>query len=157
MEGWIKLHRKFISWEWFTNPHTMTLFVYLLLSANRQPKKWKGVDIQTGELVTSIRKLASKTGLSERHTRTSLNNLKTTHEIAIKTTHNYSIITICKYADYQSIENQNDTENDTQKVSKTTHERHSKRQQTRRENQEKKEERINNSRAIKNRLIKTIL
>lgn len=54
-----------------------------------------------GQKITSIKSLASEVGLSEMKIRTSLNKLKSTGEITIETTNRSSLITICKYREFQ--------------------------------------------------------
>ncbi len=99
--GWIKLHRRFLSWEWFTKPDMVSLFVYLLLSANREDNEWRGVLIKRGQLLTSVASLSANTGISVQTVRNNLNRMKSTNEITIKSTNKYSIITICNYERYQ--------------------------------------------------------
>ena len=99
-EGWIKLHRKFMTWEWYADDHMVRLFVHLLLEANHKPQRWRGILIERGQLVTGRFKLSENTGISEQSIRTCLNRLKSTSEITIKSTSKYSIITICNYNKY---------------------------------------------------------
>ena len=99
--GWIKLNRKMLEWEWYDDINTKVLFLHLLLTANWEEKRWKGVDILPGQLVTSISKLASETGVSERSIRTSLKRLARTGEIDKQVTNKYTLITIVKYRVYQ--------------------------------------------------------
>ena len=106
MSGWIKLHRKFIKWEWFTDVNTCHLFQYLLLEANHKETKWRGHIIDSGQILTGRVKMALETGLSERNIRTSLEKLKSTKEVTSKSYSKYSIITICKWAEYQQIDQQ---------------------------------------------------
>jgi len=101
VDGWIKLHRKFSQWEWFDKSEMVHLFIYFLLLANHEDKKWNGIIIKRGQLVTGRNKIKKQTGISERTIRTCLNRLKSTNEITIKTTNRYSIITICNYDNYQ--------------------------------------------------------
>jgi hypothetical protein len=103
MEGWIKLHRKFIEWEWFNISEMVHLFIYLLLLANREPGEWRGIKINRGQLITGRNSLSEGTGISQQTIRTCLSRLKSTSEITIKSTNKYSIITIIKYDDYQNI------------------------------------------------------
>mgnify|MGYP000892628704 CR=1 FL=1 len=103
MEGWIKLYRKFIEWEWYNISEMVHLFIHLLLLANREPGEWRGIKINRGQLITGRNSLAEATGISQQTVRTCLNRLKSTSEITIKTTNKYSVITILKYEDYQSI------------------------------------------------------
>lgn len=103
-EGYIKLHRRLLKWEWSDSPQTLSLWLHLLLRANYVSKEWHGILITRGQLLTSLNQLSKATGLSVRQIRTSLNRLKLTGEIASKATNKYSLITICKYDDYQLLE-----------------------------------------------------
>ena len=108
MDGWIKIHYKFLSWEWFQDDGMVRLFINLLLRANYQPKKWKGMAIERGQLVTGRKQLCLETGLSERTIRTCLQRLEDTGEITRKSTNKFSIVTICNYDNYQHEDLQND-------------------------------------------------
>lgn len=101
MEGWIKLYRKFCEWEWFNISEMVHLFIYLLLNANHEDGKWRGVNIKRGQIITGRNSLSENTGISSQSIRTCLNRLKSTNEITITSTNKYSIITITKYEDYQ--------------------------------------------------------
>lgn len=100
--GWIKLHNKFLKWEWYSEPNMVAFWIHLLLGANWQDKNWKGQPIKRGQLVVGRKKLAKQTGLSEQQVRLCLTRLKTTNEITIKATNKYSVITIVKWEEYQS-------------------------------------------------------
>lgn len=41
MDGWIKLHRKLINWEWYQDTNVKVVFLHLLLIANHEDKKWQ--------------------------------------------------------------------------------------------------------------------
>jgi preprotein translocase subunit SecF len=101
MEGWIKLHRKLLKWEWFTTPNMLQLFIYLILSANFEDGKFQGKEIKRGQLITGRIKLSQETGLSVQSVRSCLERLKSTGEITIQTTNKHSTITICNYDEYQ--------------------------------------------------------
>lgn len=100
-KGWISLHRKFLDWEWYDDANTMRLFIHLLLCANHQNNKWRGVLIQRGQLISSQPKLANSLKLSIMQIRNSLNKLKSTGEITVYSTADYSIITVKNYNSYQ--------------------------------------------------------
>jgi DNA-binding transcriptional MerR regulator len=110
MTGWIKLHRQFLSWEWFNKSEAVHLFMYLLLKANHKDGTWQGIDIKKGQFITSYGKISSDTGISLQTIRTLLKKLENTNEINTQTTNKYSVITICKYADYQSEESETNTQ-----------------------------------------------
>ena len=101
MAGWIKLHRKMVEWEWYSDINVSRLFMHLLLTANYEPKKWQGITIQRGQKVTSIAHLSEETGLTPMQTRTALNKLKLTGEITSKTTNKFTLLTVEKYSNYQ--------------------------------------------------------
>lgn len=100
-DGFIKIHRRMLKWEWFSDVNTTHLFIYLLLVANWEDKKWQGQIIKRGQVVTGLKNLSTSAGLSIQQTRTSLKKLVSTNEITIKSTNKYSVITIEKYGDYQ--------------------------------------------------------
>ena len=116
MQGWIKLHRQIVEWEWYTDANTFRVFMHLLLNANHKEKRYKGILIKKGQLLTGRKSLALALDLSERQVRTALTKLKKSGEIdqekARKTTKSGSIITICNYASYQSEKTKSDQHND---------------------------------------------
>ena len=100
-DGFIFLHRKIEEWEWYDDANTFRLFIHCLLEANFTDKQWRGVNIKRGQFITSQPKLANRLKLSVQQIRTALNKLKSTGEITVYTTADYSIITINNYDDYQ--------------------------------------------------------
>ena len=101
VETWITLLRKFRQWEWYQNSNMVHLFIHLLLSANHTDNSWQGKIIKRGQLAAGRKKLSSDIGISEQTIRTCFNKLILTNEITIKSTSKFSIITICKYDEYQ--------------------------------------------------------
>ncbi len=102
MDGWIKLYRQILKWEWYSDVNVCRLFIHLLLTANHKANKWRGIAIEKGQKLTSLKHLAEETGLSVQQVRTSILKLKSTNEITHRTTRQYSIISIVKWDDYQS-------------------------------------------------------
>lgn len=100
--GWIKISRDIINWEWFDTPGMVQLFIYLLVKANYADREWHDMVVRRGQLVTSVAKISADTGLSTQVVRTCLNRLKSTNTITTKTTNKYTIVTINRYDDYQS-------------------------------------------------------
>lgn len=107
-EGYIKLSRKMLSWEWYSDVNTTRLFVHLIFKANWKDGRFQGVEVPRGSLVTSLGNLARETGLSVREVRTSLNHLKTTGEVTSKRHAKFSVISIKNYCLYQDVDKQND-------------------------------------------------
>lgn len=106
INGFMFLHRKLLDWEWFDNSNMVHVWIYLLLKANYQDDCWHGIKIPRGSLITSVSCISKDTGLSIQNVRTCLNKLKLTGELTIKVTNNISIVTICKYDDYNVLENE---------------------------------------------------
>jgi len=110
--SWIKLYRKITQWEWFNDPLVFRLFIYLLLTANSTDKKWQGILIKRGQIITSYSALTRElTGKQQakigvQRIRTAITRLKSTGELTVKTTNKYSIITILNYDSYQSTNRQ---------------------------------------------------
>jgi ribosomal protein S17 len=99
--GFIKLHRKIIEWEWYSDVNVCRVFLHLLLTANFENKKWQGIDISRGQIITSLEKLGKSTTLTIQQVRTALTKLKSTHEITIKATKLHTFITLTNYNLYQ--------------------------------------------------------
>ena len=90
--GYIKAYRRITDWEWYTDIKTCHLFRHILLRANFKDKHHQGTLVKRGQYKTGLFVLASETGLSQQSIRTSLNKLKSTNEITIKSTNKFSII-----------------------------------------------------------------
>ena len=106
MSGWIKIHRQIIEWEWFTDTNTFRVFLQLLLKANHKEKKYRGMVLKVGTIITSRDILAFETSLSVQQVRTALDKLKSTNEITIKTSSQGTIIEVVNYSKYQLATNE---------------------------------------------------
>lgn len=102
LNGFIKLHRKLLKWEWYSDINVRVLFFHCLLRANHKPEKWQGIELAAGQFITSLGHLAKECGLSEQQTRTALNKLKLTSEITSKSTSRNTIITVNNWKLYQT-------------------------------------------------------
>lgn len=100
--GYIKLHRKMLKWCWYKKPLTKHLFEHLILIANVEDHSFEKIVVHRGECVSSIRALATDTGLSEKEVRTALKHLKETQEVAQTTYPKFSVFTINNYDLYQT-------------------------------------------------------
>lgn len=103
MTGWIKLYRKFLEWEWYTDANVKALFIHCLLKANHEDKAWRGRIIERGSFITSIATLCAETGLTVQEVRTALKKLQKTKEINKQTTNLNTCVTVINYDDYQDI------------------------------------------------------
>lgn len=101
MGGFISLHRKLLDWRFIDDPVMLSLWVQLLLRANYEDKEWHDVIIHRGQIKTTVGDLCEMVGTTRDRIRQRLKFLEDGGEITIKTTNKFSIITICKYDDYQ--------------------------------------------------------
>jgi len=131
MGGFIRIEKKILNWEWWSDINTFRLFFYLLCIANWTDGTFQGVTIKRGQRAVSLDSLSTGTGLSIRQTRTALKHLQSTGEVTVKRHAKFSVITINNYDKYQSSDTVSDNEmtgnrqakrqaNDTQSDSETT-------------------------------------
>lgn len=113
MEWRIKIHRQ-IDDRWRrSKPNTFSLFLYLLTNANIKPSYLHWHFIDKWDCVVGRKSTSKHLGMTEQQLRTSLEHLKSTNEITIKTTSQFSIITVCKWEEYQSTEKKQPTKQPT--------------------------------------------
>lgn len=107
MEGHIKIHRRMLEWEWYSNLNTCRVFLHMLLKANWKDGRFQGQLIERGSFVTSLTKLSDETSLTVNEVRGALKNLKSTGEITSTAHSKYSVFTVVNYNLYQDINKQN--------------------------------------------------
>ena len=120
MTGWIKLHRQILEWEWYSYNNCFRVFLHLLLKANHKEKRFKGIELKVGSIVTSRDLLARETGLSSQQVRTALNKLISTNEITSVTSSQGTILQIVSYEKYQIVTSEITNEQPTSNQQVTT-------------------------------------
>lgn len=106
-DGFIKLHRSMLEWEWYRNINTKSLFIHMLFKANYKEGKFEGKTIPIGSFVSSTKKLSDETGLTNDEVRTALKHLISTKEITKQSYSKYTVFTIKNYIEYQIVPEQN--------------------------------------------------
>lgn len=101
LNGYVKLHRKILDWEWYDEPLTKVVFLHLLLTANFKETKSRGVTIKPGQTKIGRKSLAETLGISQQNVRTALDHLRDSGEITTETTNRYTLVTIVNWASYQ--------------------------------------------------------
>ena len=101
MDGWIKLHRQLINWEWYDDVNTFRLFIHCLLKANHKDSEWRGQKIKKGGFISSIGKISEETGLTVKQIRLAISKLKRTNEISTISNSKYTVFQVVKYSEYQ--------------------------------------------------------
>lgn len=100
-DGYIKLHRAMLNWEWYDDINVKVLFLHCLLRVNHEDNKYSGILIKKGSFMTSYEKLSIETGLTYKQVRVALSKLKRTGEVAHEGQSQYSIITVNNWDKYQ--------------------------------------------------------
>lgn len=80
----------------------MYFWIRILLMANWRDKEWHDKVVKRGSFITTVANLSTKLGLSVKQVRTCLDRLRAGGEVTTNTANNHTVITICKYDDYQS-------------------------------------------------------
>ena len=99
--NFIKLSRKILDWEWYTDEHTKTLFIHCLLRANWKKGSFRGVSVKRGEFITSLQNLAAETGLTVKEVRTAIKHLELTGEIKSKNIKFGRLVVVVNFDLYQ--------------------------------------------------------
>lgn len=99
--GFIKLHRKILKWEWYGEPNTMRLFIHLLLTVNLQESVFQGAKIPRGGRVSSYNLLAKELNLTIKQIRTASQHLERTGEVARTAYPKFTVFTVTNYDSYQ--------------------------------------------------------
>ena len=107
-------------WEWYDTSHMVHFFLHCLLKANHKSGKWRGVDVEEGQFITSLSHLSKEIGISEQVARSCIKRLKSTGEITSTSTSKYTIITVCNYKLYNSDEETINTQNNTHQNKRAT-------------------------------------
>lgn len=100
-QGFIKIYRKMLDWEWIKKPNDLALLIHCLLKANWKDGKFEGIIIERGSFATSLKNLSEESGLTIRQVRTSLNHLISTNTLTNKSYSNFRVITVNNYNSYQ--------------------------------------------------------
>lgn len=155
--SWIKLHRDVLDSQAFANPTTFKIWCWMLLKANHKDKflsmstgiGFTDVSIKRGQLLFGRNKAESSLEIDGSTVYRHLQKLQDWGNIKIESNNQYSIITICKYDEYQT----NDGEDEQPMNSERTTEEQqtdSKRTHTRIPKNDKNEEEVYNINELKN-------
>lgn len=113
-DGFIKIFRSLLDWEWIDSPSMLTVFIHCLLMANWRDGRYHGQTIERGSFVTSYDHLAKQTGLSRSTVYRCIQKLEKTGEIETQVKQSYTIIKVRNYALFQQSDETGWNENETQ-------------------------------------------
>lgn len=109
MDGYVKLHRKILYSNQFADPIRLKIWIWCLLKANHKKKSvalktgkgYTTVNVNRGQFVFGRNKASLELDIAGSTIVRHLEKLKAEKAINIKADNQYSVITICKYDDYQ--------------------------------------------------------
>ena len=113
--GFMFLPRDIRKWGWYKDSKMVHMLIHLMLEAQYQDNDCRGIKLKRGQLLTGRKQLSEETGLTEREVRTTIKRLANDQQITIKTTNKYSIITVCNYDSWQSLQKRNDQQTTSKK------------------------------------------
>lgn len=105
MNGWIKVHRALSGHHVASDPHSLSVWLHMLLMANHREAKrqinGRVLVVQPGQLITSRKSLAEKTGVNESKVERVLKMLQSEQLIEQHGTAKFRVISIVNWAKYQ--------------------------------------------------------
>jgi hypothetical protein len=102
-DGFIKLDRGLLNWEYWEDDAMVKTWVALLILANHEDRVWNGITIRRGQLVTSLGKLEKLLAHKKGTIRSTIARMKRAQQITQESTQRYTIITVCNYERYQGV------------------------------------------------------
>lgn len=99
---WIKLHRKVIESQVFSDGELFRLWTYLLVRANYKPSFFRGIKIEIGQVAFSQRMLVETLGVSRGTIQRHLKKLEDMGNITVNASRDFSVVTISQWSSYQT-------------------------------------------------------
>ena len=99
--GFVKIYRSLLKWEWYDDINTKVVFLHLLLTVSIEDSKWHGITVKRGSRVASYAVLANETKLTVKQIRTAISHLETTGEVARYKHAKFTVFSINNYDKYQ--------------------------------------------------------
>jgi len=97
IQGYIKLNRSILNWQWYDKPNVRAVYFHLLLTAQYSDHEWQGVKLKCGQTICSYNGLSKALGISVQEVRTAIKHLEESKEITLRATNRFSIVTIEKW------------------------------------------------------------
>lgn len=116
MAGYIKLHRQLLDSVQFSNPNYLKIWIWILLKANHKErtisikvsKGYTEVTVGRGQFVFGRNKAEQELNLDASLIYRVIKSFQQSGSIDVKSNNQYSIITVCKYDDYNNIKEENE-------------------------------------------------
>lgn len=120
MNGWLKLHRSLQEHPRFSDPHWLSVWIYLLCNAVYEPTKklfdGRVITLRAGQLITGRIVIAAATGIHPSTVYRLLALMKTEQQIEQQAGTRSSIVTILNWQRYQETEQQTEQQASTSRT-----------------------------------------
>ena len=111
MTGWVSIYRNLYSHEAFGSLLEASIFAYLIVKASYKPTivfyRKRQIPLSRGQVAITQRDLQNGFKLTRMQIRGILTRLQDLGMITLQTTKQITIVTICKYSQYQHMEKKN--------------------------------------------------
>lgn len=104
-KGFFAVDRNIERWKWYTDANTFRVWMHILIKCNYLPGESYGITIKPGQWLTSYQHIATDLKITKSQTRTSIEHLKMTREIACEIAGYGLLITVINWDKYNSKEN----------------------------------------------------
>ena len=102
--GFVKLNRSLLNWEWHDVPAVMTIFIHCILMANWKDGRYHGIEVPRGSFLTSYEKLSEATGVPRTTVRRCIEKLMSSGEIDTKVDRYGMHVFVRNYAGFQGVD-----------------------------------------------------
>lgn len=102
MSGWIKLPRDFLEWQWWHSGNHVRLFLWLYIKAEVTDRRRGNYVIRRGSVLTTWSEMQEAVGIGSGTLGRILNDFKNAGVCITKAECKKTIVTICKYEDYNN-------------------------------------------------------
>ncbi len=102
MDGYVRLHRSILDWEWYQDDACLRLLIHLLMRVNWKPGRWRGIDVPPGTVITSLELLADSMGWSRSKLRHTMDKMKSSGDLVTRTTNHWTAVSLVNWAKYQN-------------------------------------------------------
>lgn len=110
--GWIKMHRSLAKHAIASDPHSLSVWVHLMLLANFAPSKklvnGRMMEIAAGQMITSRKTISERTGVQESKVERILKMLESEQQIKQQGMSKFRLISIVNWETYQGDEQQSE-------------------------------------------------
>lgn len=116
MNGYIKLHRQLLDSLQFSNPNYLKIWIWILLKAGHKKRVasikvsngFTDVILERGQFLFGRNKAEEELGLDASLIYRTMKKFESDNAISLKSNNQYSIVTVCKYDDYNQQEEESE-------------------------------------------------